>query len=268
MELQSAVSSLAEPLGEARVTELKPGIYQITSPGKRGCHVYVLKGSNKTLMIDAGLPQDFPALSAGLAKIGLTPSDIHIILLTHEHMDHVGGVPFFPPQAVVAAHGLAAGKVRLQDEFVMMNHAFGVKLDNFHIDIWLEGETEFDLGGMMLKVIHTPGHCSGAISLYESTHQVLFTGDVVFAGGTLGGIFASGNISDYIHTLKRLTTLRISEFYPGHGRISLKPQEDLDRAIELAQSLVSDTRELFKALDAGTSFDHILRSAAGYSRPV
>jgi hydroxyacylglutathione hydrolase len=268
MDMPNAVSSIAEPASESRMVELKPGIYQLSRPGTRGCHVYVLKGTNKNLMIDAGLPQDYPALAAGLARIGLSPSDIHMILLTHEHMDHVGGVPFFPSNVVVAAHGLAAGKVRLQDEFVMMNHAFGVKLDNFHVDIWLEGETEFDLGGLMLKVLHTPGHCSGAISLYESTHEVLFTGDVVFAGGTLGGIFASGNISDYIHTLKRLKTLRVHEFYPGHGRISRQPAEDFERAITLAQSLVSDTRELFKALDAGTSFDHILRSAAGYSRPA
>ena len=87
-----------------------------------------------------------------------------------------------------------------------------------------------ELGDYRLRILHTPGHTSGSICLYEPDHRLLFTGDTVMAGGMMGGIFGSGNISDYIATLKRLATLRVDEFYPGHGRLSTDPTADMEVA--------------------------------------
>ena len=251
------------------LVELKENIYQLSGAKAAGaCKAYLLKGRKKNLMIDTGLPSDAEAIGRQLGSIGLTVADIHIIALTHEHIDHIGGVPSFPTTTVVAAHAMAANKIGLQDEFVLMSKAFGHKVDDFHIDIHLHHGTLIDVGGYILQTLHTPGHCSGSVCLYEPEHQILFTGDTIFAGGTLGGIFPSGNISDYVGTLQQLRNMKVKEIYPGHGRISTDPEADFDRAIRGSLHLMSDTRTLFSALDSRAEFGYIMRSIAAYSRRV
>ncbi len=69
------------------------------------------------------------------------------------------------------------------------------------------------------KCVHTPGHTSGSICLYEFTSKTLFSGDTVFAGGALSYIAESGSIGDYINSITRLEARKISRIYPGHGKI-------------------------------------------------
>jgi hydroxyacylglutathione hydrolase len=115
---------------------------------------------------------------------------------------------------VIAAHALAANKIELQDEFVTMTRYLDEQARHFRADIWLETDTVLDLGNYRLRILHTPGHCSGCICVYEPDHELLFTGDTVLAGGTLSGILGSGNISDYIKSLQRLIQLKVEEMYP------------------------------------------------------
>jgi len=90
---------------------------------------------------------------------------------------------------------------------------------------------------------------SGSISFYEPDRQLLFTGDTIFSGGILGGIFPSGNISDYALTLRQLSTLRVKEYHPGHGKRSEAPSEDFEKAVKGSVNLLNDTRSLFQAFD-------------------
>jgi len=250
----------------APIVELAQGVFQLGAKG--GSRIYLIRGTRKNLLIDTGLPDAFPILAHQLGLLGLTAEDVHLVALTHEHVDHIGGVPFLPPGTTVAAHLRAANKIDLQDEFVMMNRAFGGNLRRFPVDIHLEGGTIIDVGGCALHTLHTPGHCSGAICLYEPARQLLFTGDTIFAGGTLGGIFPSGNISDYIATLQQLSSLRVREFFPGHGRNSTDPAGDFERAIKASLRLMHDTGELFDALNTREEFAKMMRSISTYAKRV
>ncbi|HQN20104.1 MAG TPA: MBL fold metallo-hydrolase, partial [Syntrophobacteraceae bacterium] len=202
-----------------------------------------------------------------LSVVGLGPHHIHTIILTHEHFDHIGAVPYFFDTAVVAAHGLAANKIELQDEFVMMSKYLDHSRKTFHVDIWLQADTVLDLGNYRIRVLHTPGHCSGCLCLYEMHERLLFTGDTVLAGGILSGILGSGNISDYISSLVRLNTLRVKELYPGHGRISLNPHDDLEKALQAAQSLLEDTKILFETLDTESTYEQYFADLRKFPTP-
>jgi hydroxyacylglutathione hydrolase len=237
-----------------RIVELKPNIYQIRSE-RPGSHVYLIKGTAKNVMIDTGTASNYANLEACLKVVGLVPEDIHLIILTHEHFDHIGAVPYFFERTVVAAHALAANKIELQDEFVMMGKYLDRDARSFRADLWLHENSILDMGNYKIRVIHTPGHCSGCICLYESDHRVLFTGDTVLAGGALSGILGSGNVSDYISSLQRLSDLNIEEFYPGHGRISLTPRQDLQKALEDSRALLEESKALFEALDTRATYD-------------
>ena len=142
-----------------------------------------------------------------------------------------------------------------------MNKAFGSVADEFHIDLFLNEGTTINLGNYELQVISTPGHCSGAICFYEPNHRLLFSGDVVMANGIVGGVLQSGNISDYIYSLKRLSSLRIDHLYPGHGRISTNGEQDVLCGIDRLETLLDESKVLFQVVqNSQHGFDHIMRS--------
>ena len=261
--LEDVVSETAsEKKYTPKVFEIRPDIYQFMLPN-RGSHVYLLRGRTKNVLIDAGLPQTTEHLEACLQTLGLSTKNIDLLILTHEHIDHAGGAPYFSGRTLLAAHRLVANKVIAQDEFVLMNKAFGVDLGDFCIDLQLEHGNIINLGNHELQVIHTPGHTSGGICLYEPTQRLLFSGDMVFAGGNMGGVFGSGNISDYIASLKVLRNLQIDEILPGHGKVSKAPHADLDQAIKLAGQLLTDSKAFLGALNMRNSFDQVLKAAFG-----
>lgn len=246
----------------SKAIELVPGIYQLRGE-KPGSHVYLIKGDTKNVLIDTGVAGKFPALKRRLTELGLRVRDVNLIILTHEHYDHIGATAFFHRTAVVAAHRLAANKLELQDEFVTF-------LDRdqpskpFWVDIWLEDGSIIDLGNYELQVIHTPGHTSGCICLYEPRAGLLFTGDTVFAGGTLSEIAVGGNVSDYVNSVRRLSNLKIKQIYPGHGRVSGTPDDDLPKATVYAQTMLDDCKTFFKAFTKTRKLQDKLGSAFGY----
>jgi hydroxyacylglutathione hydrolase len=253
-EMQSAPS---------KVIELAPGIYQFRGE-KPGSHVYLIRGDTKNILIDTGVAGKFPVLRRRLAEAGVRARDVNLIVLTHEHYDHIGATAFFHRTAVVAAHCLAANKVELQDEFVTFRKYHDQPSKPFWVDVWLEDGSIIDLGNYELQVLHTPGHTSGCICLYEPRAGLLFTGDTVFAGGTLSEIAVGGNVSDYVNSIRRLSNLKVKQIYPGHGRASSTPDEDLPRAIVYAQTMLDDCKTFFEAFIKTRKLQDKLGSAFGY----
>jgi glyoxylase-like metal-dependent hydrolase (beta-lactamase superfamily II) len=146
----------------------------------------------------------------------------------------------------------------------MMNKYFHAEARPFQAHIWLEDNTMIDLGNYRLQTIHTPGHCSGCISFYEPDHQLLFTGDTVLGGGLLSDVCPSGSISDYVNSLERLSCLHVAAFYPGHGRVSTQPADDLKKALQSARDLLAESKALFEALDTKSIFGRLFQAARRY----
>lgn len=243
-----------------KIVELRPNVFQIQAT-KPGSHVYLIKGLRKNVLIDTGMAEGFPNLKKCLAEVGLEPDNINLIILTHEHFDHIGCAAISFESAILAAHRFAANKIELQDEFVMMNKYFHLPAKPFRADIWVEEGTVIELGNYRLLVLHTPGHCSGCISLYEPDHRLLFTGDTILAGGLLSDVCPSGSISDYVNSLEHLSALRIEEFYPAHGKISTNPTEDLQKAVKGARVLLEESKLLFRTLDTTATFQRLFSAA-------
>ncbi|NPA24889.1 MAG: MBL fold metallo-hydrolase [Deltaproteobacteria bacterium] len=238
------------------VKELRPGIFQLAG-WMPDCHSYVIRGKEKNLLIDTGLPQAGEAIRTSLGEIGLALEDIDLVVLSHEHLDHIGSAPLFFATAMIATHRLAAMKIRLQDEFAMMNQLFGLSADGFRVDICLEGGSVIQAGNYNLTVIHTPGHSSGSICLYEADQRLVFTGDTVLTEGNIGGVFGSGSISDYIESIERLKMLQVDAYYPGHGPASKDPPREFQAAIDRATTILADSKALFNVVREKNRFEHI-----------
>ncbi len=261
---------MTNPNDKSSPVEIKADIYQLPSV-KPGSHVYLIKGETKNVLIDTGVTAGFERLKDQLSQLDLTPDDIHLIILTHEHFDHIGATPFFE-SAIVAAHANAANKIDLQDEFVTYNKERNIGIKPFYPHIWLDDGTIIDIGNYKFEVIHTPGHTSGCICLYEPNVKLLFSGDTVFAGGSLSDIAGSGSISDYLRSINRLGNLKIEAFYPAHGWLSIQPEGDLEKATEYARSVMEESKLLFEALARSEARQKVKQRLAkapmsGVSRP-
>jgi glyoxylase-like metal-dependent hydrolase (beta-lactamase superfamily II) len=148
----------------------------------------------------------------------------------------------------------------LRDDFSMLRKMFNEPNVPINVDIWLEEGNLLDLGGFRLNVMYTPGHTSACISLFDPDKGLLFAADTLMPGGVMGGVFGSGSISDYIQSLERLKGLDSKILLSGHGRLSDTPQEDVRIAIARSHALLSDTAQLFDALDARSNFEPIMQS--------
>ncbi len=243
------------------VNDLGSQIFQLCGT-RRSAHAYLLRGRRRVALIDTGLPYTEAYMTACLAQCGLSVADIDVVVLSHEHVDHAGGAPLFASHSLIAAHPQAANKLRLADEFSLMTRAFSENATvQFEVDLLLEEGSAIDLGDLRLEVLHTPGHCSGSICLYEPDRRMLFSADTIMARGVIGGVLNSGNTCDYITSLERLKRLRVDLLLPGHGNSSTDVEADIATGVARLQALLDDSHTLFSALrDTRDGFDDIMRS--------
>jgi len=222
----------------ANTEEIQQDIYLLRGKGK-GSHNYLIRASYRNVLIDSGLDQNFLCLQEQLLSLGLKVRDIDLVINTHEHLDHIGSNRYFQESSFIAAHRFAATKITLEDHYVTLYRSGDRNEVPLRIHLWLENRSLFDLGSHTLEVIHTPGHTSGSICIYEFKTKALFSGDTVFAGGTLSYIAESGSVGDYVNSIMRLEARKISKIFPGHGDVSQDPEQDLSQAIVNAKKLLS-----------------------------
>jgi glyoxylase-like metal-dependent hydrolase (beta-lactamase superfamily II) len=123
---------------------------------------------------------------------------VNLIVLTHGHVDH------------------SEGAQRLHE----MTGADVVSLDPQHT-IAAEGLTtdgeSFGSAGVLLRVIHTPGHSSDSLSLLLVDDNAVLTGDTILGRGTTVVAHPDGVLADYLDSLRRLRELGNAAVLPGHG---------------------------------------------------
>ena len=153
---------------------------------------YALLNSDSSLtLVDCGLKGSSKKLIKDLARIGKHPNDVVNIVLTHAHDDHVGGAARMIEACEVKnvmmheedSHLPPTGKTPSRDDSRLSGKIMKVLPDKgygpFEITRKLkDGEIIDTAGG--LKVIHTPGHTDGHISLLHLESETLITGDSIF----------------------------------------------------------------------------------------
>lgn len=241
------------------LTKAAEDVYQFRFKS-RSANAYLVKGASRTVLIDVGLASTYSYIEQGLAHLACKPQDLDMVILTHEHLDHIGAAHLFTGRTIIATHRLAANKIALRDDFAMLRKMFNEPNEPIHIDIWLEEGNIIDLGNFQLRVLYTPGHTSACISLFDQNRGLLFAADALMAGGVMGGIFGSGSISDYIGSLEQLKGLDAKLLLPGHGRLSITPRDDIELALTRSRTLLSDSGQLFDALDARENFEPLMQS--------
>lgn len=179
---------------------------------------YVLR-SNATakdcLIIDPGL-----GASRLLGFIKQHKLNTVAVVLTHGHIDHIGGVAELRenyPDVKVYIHKLDAKM--LEDAHRNLSAMLGETFNTKPADFYLEDGSVIEQAGIKLQVLHTPGHTPGGICLYLMDEGIVFTDDTLFAESIGRTDFPGGSMEQLLKGIKeKLFTLPDDTVvYPGHG---------------------------------------------------
>lgn len=191
--------------------------FHVTTPqGKipRFVYVYLIYGE-QICLIDSGVASSERIIFDYMKKIGRSPEDISLLLLTHSHPDHIGAA-----QAVkrasgckVAAHAAEIAWIENVDLQARERPVPGFNLlveGSVKVDRPLQDGDVLDLGDSLdLKVIHTPGHSRGSISLWFSKDKALLSADAV---PIVGDLPIYDDVLESAGSIKRLRALEGIEF--------------------------------------------------------
>ncbi|MEM6344240.1 MAG: MBL fold metallo-hydrolase [Bacteroidota bacterium] len=155
-----------------------------------GSNVYLLQGT-QNILIDSGTPKGTDKIEKGLAKLGLTPNDLALIVLTHGHADHGGGTAYFQEKyqvPVLGGKGDAEMMARGTNDEFQVQSFMGRVLENFvnypfppyQADHWLASGERWDLApyGIAGEVVALPGHTPGSLAIKLESGEI-FVGDLI-----------------------------------------------------------------------------------------
>ncbi len=214
--------------------EVEKDIYLIGSADisdSRDCSVYLLN-LGQLVLIDAGAGTSVDSIISNIETLGLDPNKISTVILTHCHIDHVGGAHEFKKRygAHIVMHESDAWIVEKGDRTVTAAYWYGVSFDALAVDVKLTEEEERLLfHDQELVILHTPGHTPGSISVYldRGGKRILFGQDI---HGPFFPEFGS-NIAHWQKSMEKLLALKADVLCEGHFGI-YRPNERVREYIE------------------------------------
>ncbi len=201
------------------------------NPGLRtglGTNTYLF-GGDRLILIDtgAGVPAFDPLLQQAVSAL---KGRLSLILVSHGHGDHIGGLPSVR---------------RLYPDAVTRKFPGGKSVSTI---LPIASGELMQHDGITLQAIHTPGHATDHLCFYWREERALFSGDLILGEGTPVIPRVGGSLTDYLASLERLRSLDIRRIYPGHGPTIEDPPAKI---IEYIEHRHMRERQVLDALHAG-----------------
>jgi hydroxyacylglutathione hydrolase len=190
------------------------------TPFQQNCTLLWDEVTKVGCIVDPG--GDVPAILDAIKQVGMTPEKI---LLTHGHLDHVGGAM----ELKTALGNVPIEGPHKADELLMQNvekqaATYGVAgtMKNATSDRWLvEGDT-VSAAGQTFEIFHCPGHSAGSVVFFSRAQKFALVGDVLFQGSVGRTDLPGGSHEELISSIKsKLLPLGDDvTFICGHGPAS------------------------------------------------
>jgi hydroxyacylglutathione hydrolase len=156
---------------------------------------FIIKGS-RAVIVDTGYPGNANKILARLREHAIAPADVSLIILTHGHIDHYGSAAELRKRtgAPIAAHRADAKYLKEGINYIgtparpagrilklLYGGADTVRTKPLEVDIIFDDARDLREFGVAGRVIHTPGHTEGSLSLTLSTGEAI-VGDLITGG--------------------------------------------------------------------------------------
>lgn len=199
-------------------------IHEILPVGPLRCNCSVIGDavSREAMVIDPG--DDVLDVIAIIQKHNLT---VKQIVITHAHIDHVGG-------AMKLRQATGAPILLNQNDYTLLKMLdvqaawIGVESPGkVDIDRSVGDQEKVQAGSLIADVIHTPGHTEGSICLYFPAEKKLFAGDTLFAGSIGRTDLPGGSFEKIMQSLREKVLALPDEtvVVPGHGSLTTIGEE-------------------------------------------
>jgi glyoxylase-like metal-dependent hydrolase (beta-lactamase superfamily II) len=185
------------------------------TPFMQNCTLLWCPDTRRGAVVDPG--GEVERILAAAAKHGV---NIEKVLLTHGHVDHVGGTTELVARLGVTVEGPQEEDAFWLDALPQQCAMFGFPdTAAFRPDRWLKGGEVVTFGKVTLDVLHTPGHTPGHVVFFHRPSRLAIVGDVLFAGSIGRTDFPRGDHQTLIRSIReRLWPLGDDvTFVPGHG---------------------------------------------------
>jgi metallo-beta-lactamase class B len=230
--------TFAAPAAERVVAFDVPEWHQPTPPlhiagpiyyvGTKDLAVYLIVTPAGHIMLDGGVPGTEPLIEASIRQLGFDPHDIHQLIISHAHFDHVGTLAYFrkltqAPLAVMAPDDellKSGGRADYLYADLQAFHFQPVTADR----VLKDGDT-VTLGNVTMTARHTPGHTRGCttwvmnVSDGGNNYRVVFAGSTSVNPGThlLHAPSYPGIADDYRRSFEVLASLQPDLFLSAHA---------------------------------------------------
>lgn len=196
---------------------------------------YLLKSEAGAILVDTGSPGEEQKMLNHMERFGVQPNEIRLIVITHAHADHAGNavalqkrcdapIALHPDDAAMAKNG-RNDYLNATSPIASFVRLFADRpFEPFEPNILLDEQTNLSAYGLDARILHTPGHTPGSISLILPQGDA-FAGDLL-VGGYLGGVFAShrpgfpffaDSLRQIPPSVRKLLDQQPSKLYLGHG---------------------------------------------------
>ncbi len=203
--------------------------------GKHAVNAYLLLG-RRPVLVDAGTPGSARTIRDHIARHGVDPADLALIVITHGHIDHFGSAAELHrfTGAPVAGHVADLGPYRTggarkpylptgpMGRVMDRNKKLHVQAEPFEPDVLIKGETGLSDFGIEARIMPTPGHTAGSVSVLTDDGD-LVAGDLVANSfmGLIPGKPANPPFHDdprsNLASLRAMLDLNPTALHVGHG---------------------------------------------------
>jgi hydroxyacylglutathione hydrolase len=191
---------------------------------------FLIKGESKLILVDTGVPGSATRITNKIKRMGFNPSQISLIIITHAHTDHSGSIQELKKitGAKVAVHkDEAQYLISGQSTEVTPVSAIGRLLisitkntkrqfEGVKPDILIENEMSLSSFGIKGKVISTPGHTLGSVSIILDSRKCII-GDLLASFGKLCYPFFANDLTILKASLAKIMDSNAKEVYLSHG---------------------------------------------------
>ena len=185
---------------------------------EQNCSLLWCEHSLKAAIVDPG--GDISLILDAVQQLGITPV---LILLTHGHIDHVGGAGELAQHLNVPIEGPNSGDRPWLESMDKQSEKFGLpNAKSFVPDRWLIHNDRVRFGDEVLEVLHCPGHTPGHVVFFNRKDKLALVGDVLFQGSIGRTDLPFGDHATLLRSIREQLWPLGDEvrFIPGHGFLS------------------------------------------------